>query len=595
MNTKTFEVESSLDAPTVEEKEGKASATHHLGEVEPAPAHHSLVAPDGGQATVTLKTWIAIWILSASFGISFWPVPTTGAMGQALATKFGDVQSAPWIVPAYTVSIAISQMLCGGNSDLFGRRWFLIGGNIICLIGYIVAATANTTKQLVAAMVLLGFGGGLCVFEAEVAMWAIPELLPNKWRHIGVVIADTCVFFAVVVGPIVGRIVIDDGGNTWRWVYIAGAIATCGSGLGLYWCYFPPAHPRGVPFWEAIHGMDWVGMFLFTAGFAITMSGIINTTYIDASNVRVIATLCVGFGVMILFGLWEQFGTITYPLCPTHVFTRNHGRTFTAPFVVGIVLGMVYYAINIIYPTCINVFYVGADTPRSEQLALTLPGNLGLTFGGVLLVIFGERLRHFRLQLNVTLAGTVLFGGLIAVVTPDNKGTIIAFTFLEQMFYGWSVYLCYTYVQQGVDQIELGIAGGLCGVMRFVGGSLAQAIYTTVLVNKQGSEARKLIPQAALAAGLPPSSLDAFMAAFPTNTTQLGQITGVDTAVLAAAGEAFQLSYAHALKILALVSVAFGGLAIAVCVTVENIDPKMNDQIEVFLENDKLADKNVYH
>jgi hypothetical protein len=218
-----------------------------------------------------------------------------------------------------------------------------------------------------------------------------------------------------------------------------------------------------------------------------------------------------------------------------------------------------------------------------------------LTFGGILLTVFGERLRHYRLQLNITLAGTVLFGGLIAVVTPNNKATIIAFTFLEQMCYGWSVYLCYTYVQQGVDQIELGIAGGLCGVMRFVGGSLAQAIYTTILVNKQTSEAQKLIPKAVLAAGLPPSSLQDFMAAFPANTTQLGQITGVNSAVLAAAGQAFKYSYAHALKILALVSVAFGGLAIAVCLAVENIDAKMNDQIEVFLENDKLADRNVYH
>jgi MFS family permease len=104
-------------------------------------------------------------------------------MGQALATKFGDSQNASWIVPGYTVSIAISQMLCGGNSDvsdsraisvcedktlnhsmaqLFGRRWFLIGGNVICLIGYIVAATSDTTSQLIAAMVLLGYGGGLC-------------------------------------------------------------------------------------------------------------------------------------------------------------------------------------------------------------------------------------------------------------------------------------------------------------------------------------------------------------------------------------------------------------------------------------------------
>jgi len=29
------------------------------------------------------------------------------------------------------------------------------------------------------------------------------------------------------------------------------------------------------------------------------------------------------------------------------------------------------------------------------------------------------------------------------------------------MFYGWCQYLSITYIQMGVDQIELGIAGGL--------------------------------------------------------------------------------------------------------------------------------------
>jgi hypothetical protein len=40
------------------------------------------------------------------------------------------------------------------------------------------------------------------------AAFAIPELLPNKWRHIAVVIADAVVLFAVVVGPVAGRFAI---------------------------------------------------------------------------------------------------------------------------------------------------------------------------------------------------------------------------------------------------------------------------------------------------------------------------------------------------------------------------------------------------
>lgn len=39
--------------------------------------------------------------------------------------------------------------------------------------------------MVIVGMGLLGWGGGCC----QLAAFALPELLPNKWRHIGVVIA----------------------------------------------------------------------------------------------------------------------------------------------------------------------------------------------------------------------------------------------------------------------------------------------------------------------------------------------------------------------------------------------------------------------
>lgn len=39
--------------------------------------------------------------------------------------------------------------------------------------------------MIIVGMALLGFGGANC----QMAAFALPELLPNKWRHIGVVIA----------------------------------------------------------------------------------------------------------------------------------------------------------------------------------------------------------------------------------------------------------------------------------------------------------------------------------------------------------------------------------------------------------------------
>jgi hypothetical protein len=47
------------------------------------------------------------------------------------------------------------------------------------------------------------------------------RLMPNKYRHIGIVISDGFVFFIVVVGPVVGRFAIDVGDN-WRYIYYGG-------------------------------------------------------------------------------------------------------------------------------------------------------------------------------------------------------------------------------------------------------------------------------------------------------------------------------------------------------------------------------------
>jgi MFS family permease len=69
----------------------------------------------------------------------------------------------------------------GANTDLLGRRWFLVGGNAICFVGHVVTGTAKTTNAVIAGMTIVGFGAGAC----QMAAFALTELLPNKWRHIG--------------------------------------------------------------------------------------------------------------------------------------------------------------------------------------------------------------------------------------------------------------------------------------------------------------------------------------------------------------------------------------------------------------------------
>ena len=178
------------------------------------------------------------------------------------------------IVPAYTTANSIGFILAGTNSDLFGRRIILLLGNAITAIGFIIAASAHNATQFTAGIGVAGFGGGFC----QMAMCSIPELMPNKYRHIGVCISDGLVFVIVVIGPIVGRYAIDAGDRQWQYIFWAGFICQFLSLLGIAFLYHPPKHPRGVPWGEAIRGLDYVGALLVIPGICLTLVGIINTT-----------------------------------------------------------------------------------------------------------------------------------------------------------------------------------------------------------------------------------------------------------------------------------------------------------------------------
>lgn len=140
-------------------------------------------------------------------------------LGQ-LGVILGNPDSSTWMIPSYIIATSLGFGLVGANSDLFGRRLFLCSGLTICMLGYVLCATAKASQQFIAGMAIIGFGAGPC----QMAMCAVPELMPNKYRHIGVTIADAVSFFAVIVGPVVGRFAIANG-SAWRFIYWGGFIA----------------------------------------------------------------------------------------------------------------------------------------------------------------------------------------------------------------------------------------------------------------------------------------------------------------------------------------------------------------------------------
>lgn len=219
------------------------------------------------------------------------------------------------------------------------------------------------------------------------------------------------VYFAVLVGPVAGgfaartvdavsvirkRPTFSANTQQWRWIFYAPAIAVFFSFLGLYFFYYPPKHPRGLPTSQAFRELDYAGAILFIASATLILVGIVYTTTLPSDDPKVIGTLVSGFVALVAFALWETFAPLKQPLTPTHVFTRDKGRELTAPFIVGFVVTMFYYAVNIICeysharsilaeidnikdPTQVGVFFTNATTDYKYAIVLGLPGNIGMS------------------------------------------------------------------------------------------------------------------------------------------------------------------------------------------------------------------------
>jgi len=80
-------------------------------------------------------------------------------------------------------------------------------GNVLVIVGWIIGGTSHSMSQSIAGRSILGVGSGFC----QLAIFALPELLPNRWRHIGIVIADSGVVVDITMGPVVARIAYENG------------------------------------------------------------------------------------------------------------------------------------------------------------------------------------------------------------------------------------------------------------------------------------------------------------------------------------------------------------------------------------------------
>lgn len=148
----------------------------------------------------------------------------------------------------------------------------------------------------------------------------------------------------------------------------------------------------------------------------------------------------------------------------------------------------------------------------------------------------------------------VIFGVLLKVIapaslttlTPDTLARAIGLTFMSGCGTGWVSVSLIVCIQLACDDHNIGLASMLIGSFRAAGGTVALAIYSTVLGNKVREVIGPVIGRAVVPMGVSVQDLPRFIKALTARDIPAAlKIPGVNVEVLLAAKEASKWAYAE--------------------------------------------------
>ena len=70
------------------------------------------------------------------------------AIAEGAGGKGVTVEQYKWLISGFTIGSCTSFPLAGSLSDIFGRRWIILSGNIVCTIGGVSLAGTSVLLEI---------------------------------------------------------------------------------------------------------------------------------------------------------------------------------------------------------------------------------------------------------------------------------------------------------------------------------------------------------------------------------------------------------------------------------------------------------------
>ncbi|HLZ63347.1 MAG TPA: DHA2 family efflux MFS transporter permease subunit [Ktedonosporobacter sp.] len=390
-----------------------------------------------------------------------------------------------WVVTAYVLATMTMVPIVGKLSDQFGRKWFLLGGTTLFLLGSLLAGAAQTMNQLILFRALQGMGAGIgMALVATVIGDIFPPEERTKWGGaFGIVYGVSNLFgptlggWLAEHGPLIGSLVTES--SRWRWVFYinlpVGLLAIAGL------LFFLPANlsvrTTALAGWAAVRRIDFLGALLSAIATVCLMLGLTwgSTRMYAWSSPQVLGLLAIGVVLFALLLLVER--RAAEPILPLDLF-RN--QIFGVVALLSMLQMMVLMGLSLYLPLFLQG--VLAVTPTAAGLVMT-PLSVSMVIGAMLAGPLVSALK--RPQIVAILGALLMVVGIFLIALMTTVTTLfqaIVFMILAGIGTG-SFFFLPMLAQNALPQSQLGVGTAATRYLGQLGATLGIAIVGTVVTS----------------------------------------------------------------------------------------------------------------
>ncbi|HEX7733759.1 MAG TPA: MDR family MFS transporter [Ktedonobacteraceae bacterium] len=391
-----------------------------------------------------------------------------------------------WVVTAYILASMTMIPLVGKLSDQFGRKWFLLSGTLLFLLGSFLAGASQSMDQLIIFRGIQGLGAGIgMALVATVQADLLPPAERAKWSGlfglvygVSTLLGPTFGGWLAEHGPLLGSLVTEE--SRWRWVFYVNLPLGLVAVIALL--VLLPANlsirTSAWAGWKSLRQIDFPGAILCGAATISLMLGLTwggDQVYAWTSP-QVLGVLVAGIALFVLFVFVER--NAQEPILPLDLFRH---RIFS----VGAALSLLQMMVLLGFSLYLPLFFQGVlgVSPTSAGLVMT-PFSVSMVIGAMLCSAAINALKKYRI---VAIAGALLMSVgafLITRMTPTtNLFQAISFMVLTGMGVGTFFSLPMLVVQNALPQNRLGVSTAALRYLGQVGASLGIAIVGTAITS----------------------------------------------------------------------------------------------------------------